>query len=187
MPPAVVAALPMVISGIGAVGGLFSGKKAADSNQSLINGQNQQLLQQTQMAQRLASSVNRADYEQMASQDSRAALRDVFAQFSSRGLGRSTAAMTASSQTSGAIQSAYGKQYLSDRLSSISGAAGIFGQAAGAPRMGYDSDPYAGFRSGLGGLASGAAYMQSKPGTPAPMQSSGTDPYFRTRYNPSFG
>lgn len=166
MPPAVLAAAPLVISGISAIGGLVSGKQAADSNQQIINNQNQQLLMQQQMGQRLANSVSRADYQEMASKDSRSALRDVFTAMSQRGVGLSTAATTSAAGASAQIRSQYSKQYVTDRLSAISGAAGIFGQGASTQRFGYDTDPYANARAGMTGIANGAAYMQKNAPTP---------------------
>lgn len=161
--------IPALISGVSAVGGLISGARQANQNQQLINQQNQQLRQVTQMAQQMAHSTNRAAYQEMANQDVNATLKDVFGVMASRGMGRSTAALTAAAGASGQIRSTYGRQFLQDRLSSIQGAGSMIAGVANSPRLGYDASPFAGFNAAMSGVANGFAYWQQNRGQAAPL------------------
>lgn len=160
--------IPLIAAGVSTIGGIFAGNKQAKQNEQLINNQNQQLGQVTDMANRLASSVSRADYEQNANADVNAALKDIFGVMATRGMGRSTAALTAASGADGQIRSQYGQQYLRDRMGALQAAGGMISGVASTPRMGYDADPYAGFRSGLTGIGSAAAYYQANGGMGGP-------------------
>lgn len=162
--PAVVPFVPLIASGIGLVGGLVTGNQQKKQNEKYIQSQDQQISQITQFADTLVSKVSREEYNSQANQDVSAALKDVFGTMASRGMGRSTAGLTAAAGASAQIRSGYGQQYLKDRMAALQTAGGMYAGASQTPRMGYDSDPYAGFRSGLGGIASGAAYYQANGG-----------------------
>lgn len=179
--PAVLPFVPAIVGGISAIGGLIQGNRQAKQNQQLIGMQDRQLAQVAEMANRMVNQTSRAEYEGQANRDVNAAMQDVFGAMASRGMGRSTAAMTAVAGAAGQIRSGYGQKYLSDRLSALQSAGGMLSGVASTPRMGYDSDPFAGFRSGLSGLSSGAAYYQAngwpgRGGMAAP-QMSATGPY----------
>lgn len=169
MPPAVIPFIPVIAAGIGVAGGLITGNQAKKNNEKLIDSQNQNLSRVSEFAEQIATRVSRSEYDSQANADVNAALKDVFGAMASRGMGRSTAGLTAASGASAQIRSGYGQQYLKDRLSSLQTAGGMISGVASTPRMGYDSDPYAGFRSGLSGIGSAAAYYQAnRPAAAAP-------------------
>lgn len=106
--------------------------------------------------------MNRAEYDAQANQDVNRSLQDVFGAMAQRGMGRSTAGLTAAADASGKIRSTYTQQYLQDRLSAIQGAGNMLSGVANAPRQGFNNNPFAGFQSGLTGLGQ-AAGMATSP------------------------
>lgn len=186
--PQVVPFIPLLTAGVGVVGGLMTGNQQAKQNQQYIQGQDRQYAQVGQFAQQLLSTVNRAEYDAQANKDVNAAMKDVFGVMASRGMGRSTAGLTASADVAGKIRSTYTQQYFQDRMGAIQGAGNMLAGVASAPRMGYDSHPYAGFQSGLSGIANAAAYYGEKGWPQWGSQGGGTrDPGFSYSYGGGTG
>ena len=163
--PAVVPFLPAIISAVPAVvGGVTSyvqGKKAADQNQQYINQQDKQYSQVAQFAQQLSDTVQRAEYEAQANRDVNKSLQDVFGVMAQRGMGRSTAGLTASADASAKIRSTYTQQYMSDRLSAIQQAGTMLSGVAASSRQGFTQNPFAGVQNAMNGLGNAAGLAVS--------------------------
>lgn len=151
--PVTVSIAGLALGGISTIGGLIQGNKAQKTNDKLAADQAGQYQQVLNMANNMVSNVRKEEYDKLANQDSMNAIRQVSEIMASRGLGLGSSAMAnAMNEQSSQIRSLYGRQYLSDRQGAMSTAMSAIAGVAGAPRLGYTQDPYAGFNSGIASM-----------------------------------
>ena len=158
----IIAIAGAVISAVSAIGGLIQGNSASAKNAQIADTQEKDFQTVKDAAQKLMASVDEGKYKRMATEDIQGAMSDVANAANSRGLGQSSLANTAALRTAADIRTKYGQMYLQDQNQTAGQGASLLAGVASAPRLGYDQDPYAGFRSGTSGLATALANYGNK-------------------------
>lgn len=156
--PGTISLAMLGMSAVSTVSGLVQGVSGQAKNKKIEGQQQADFEAAKNMALQFAAGVKKENYDQLADVDIRRAMEGVSEIMSTRGLGLGSSAMASTlAGAAGEIRGAYGKQYLQDKQAATSQAVSTLAGVAGAPRLGYQDDPWAGFASGVGSLGDWAA------------------------------